>query len=238
VDAANHEELPLGGRVPDFERPERAAADRMADQVRPPRRLGAIGAGDGGRQLACRKAREQRENDDPSAPARWRESDTVLRSESVNSYSSSISEEQRMPRSIVVATDGSEPAERAVQEAIAIAAREGARLHVVTAYPDPHMFRERITSGATEVPVRLREVAESVLARAAREAENQGVEVETHAREGEPAEAIIGLANEQQADLIVVGNRGLTGIRRFLLGSVSSKVSEHAPCSVMIVRPD
>ena len=143
-----------------------------------------------------------------------------------------------MPRSIVVATDGSEPAERAVQEAIAIAAREGARLHVVTAYPDPHMFRERITSGATEVPVRLREVAESVLARAAREAENQGVEVETHAREGEPAEAIIGLANEQQADLIVVGNRGLTGIRRFLLGSVSSKVSEHAPCSVMIVRPD
>ena len=143
-----------------------------------------------------------------------------------------------MPRSIVVATDGSEPAERAVQEAIAIAAREGARLHVVTAYPDPHMFRERITSGATEVPVRLREVAESVLARAAREAENQGVEVETHAREGEPAEAIIGLANEQQADLIVVGNRGLTGIRRFLLGSVSSKVSAHAPCSVMIVRAD
>ena len=45
-------------------------------------------------------------------------------------------------------------------------------------------------------------------------------------------------AGAQQADLIVVGNRGLTGIRRFLLGSVSSKVSEHAPCSVMIVRPD
>jgi len=143
-----------------------------------------------------------------------------------------------MPRSIVVATDGSEPAERAVREAIEIAAREGARLHVVTAYPDPHMFRERIASGATEVPVKLREVAESVLARAAREAEDAGVEVETHAREGDPAEAIIELANELQADLIVVGNRGLTGIRRFLLGSVSSKVSEHATSSVMIVRPD
>ena len=143
-----------------------------------------------------------------------------------------------MPRSIVVGTDGSEPAERAVREAVKIAAREGARLHVVTAYPDPHMVRERIMSGATEVPVKLREVAEGVLARAAHEAEDEGVEVETHARESEPAEAIIEIANEQQADLIVVGNRGLTGIRRFLLGSVSSKVSEHAPCSVMIVRPD
>jgi nucleotide-binding universal stress UspA family protein len=143
-----------------------------------------------------------------------------------------------MPRSIVVATDGSEPAERAVREAIRIAAGEGARLHVVTAHPDPHMFRERIASGATEVPIKLREVAESVVARAAREAEDAGVEVETHAREGDPAEAIIEVANEQRADLIVVGNRGLTGIRRFLLGSVSSKVSEHAPCSVMIVRPD
>jgi nucleotide-binding universal stress UspA family protein len=100
------------------------------------------------------------------------------------------------------------------------------------------MFRERIASGATEVPIKLREIAESVLARAMREAEDEGVEVETHAREGDPAEAIIEVANEQQADLIVVGNRGLTGIRRFLLGSVSSKVSEHAPCSVMIVRPD
>jgi nucleotide-binding universal stress UspA family protein len=64
----------------------------------------------------------------------------------------------------------------------------------------------------------------------------KGVELETYAREGDPAEVIIQVANEQQADLIVVGSRGLTGIQRFLLGSVSSKVSHHAPCSVMIVR--
>ena len=58
----------------------------------------------------------------------------------------------------------------------------------------------------------------------------------THVREGQPAEVIIDVANQEQADLIVVGSRGLTGIQRYLMGSVSSKVSEHAPCSVMVVR--
>jgi nucleotide-binding universal stress UspA family protein len=143
-----------------------------------------------------------------------------------------------MARSIVVGTDGSEPAERAVREAIDIAARDGAHLHIVTAFPDPAMFRERIASGATPVSVNLRDVAESVVARHVREAGEKGVEVETHAREGDPAESILDTASDLQADLIVVGNRGLSGIRRFLLGSVSQKVSEHASCNVMIVRAD
>jgi nucleotide-binding universal stress UspA family protein len=143
-----------------------------------------------------------------------------------------------MAQTIVVGTDGSEPAERAVREAIGIAARDGAQLHIVTAFPDPAMFRERIASGAMTVNINLREVADSVAARAVREAEAEGVEVTTHAHEGDPAEAILDTASEQNADLIVVGNRGLSGIRRFLLGSVSQKVSEHASCNVMIVRAD
>ena len=157
-----------------------------------------------------------------------------------------------MARSIVVGTDGSEPAEEAVRQATDLASSEGARLHLVTAYHDPQILRERTTiwtndpkgvidSGRTEggaqtETVNLREVAESVLKRAARDALSKGVEVETHAREGHPAEVIIQVANQEKADLIVVGSRGLTGIKRYLLGSVSSKVSEHAPCSVMIVR--
>ena len=60
--------------------------------------------------------------------------------------------------------------------------------------------------------------------------------VETHAREGDPADAILDVAEEQGADLIVVGNKGMTGAKRFLLGSVPNKVSHHAPCSVMIIR--
>jgi nucleotide-binding universal stress UspA family protein len=140
-----------------------------------------------------------------------------------------------MPRSIVVGTDGSEAAQEAVRQAADLASREGARLHLVAAYPDPQVLREKITGGATTQPVDLRGVAIAVLKRAEHRVP-KGVELETHAREGDPAEVIIQVANEQQADLIVVGSSGLTDIRRFLLGSVSNKVSHHAPCSVMIVR--
>ena len=158
-----------------------------------------------------------------------------------------------MARSIVVGTDGSEPADVAVRRATELASREGARLHLVTAYHDPQIVQETtvwtnepkgvIDTGRTEggphpETVDLREVAESVLKRAARDAVSKGVEVETHARKGHPAEVIIEVAKQEQADLIVVGSRGLTGIKRYLLGSVSSKVSEHASCSVMIVRAD
>ena len=62
-----------------------------------------------------------------------------------------------------------------------------------------------------------------------------GVDVETFAREGDPADAILDVAEERNADLIVVGNKGMTGARRFLLGSVPNKVSHHAPCSVLII---
>jgi nucleotide-binding universal stress UspA family protein len=158
-----------------------------------------------------------------------------------------------MARSIVVGTDGSVPAEEAVRQATDLASRDGARLHLVTAYHDPQILQETTVwtndpkgvidtgrAGGAErtETVDLREVAESLLKRAARGALSKGVDVETHAREGHPAEVIIDVAKQVQADLIVVGSRGLTGIQRYLLGSVSSKVSEHAPCNVMIVRAD
>jgi nucleotide-binding universal stress UspA family protein len=138
--------------------------------------------------------------------------------------------------SIVVGTDGSKQADKALDEAIAVALRDDAPLHIVTAFPDPAIIREKITSGATTQSVNLSEVADSVLARAAEHAQERGVRAETHARESDPAEAILEVASAQNADLIVVGSRGLSGIQRFLLGSVSARVSEHAKCSVMIVR--
>jgi nucleotide-binding universal stress UspA family protein len=154
-----------------------------------------------------------------------------------------------MARSIIVGTDGSKPADEAVRQAIDLASRDGARLHLVTAYHDPQIVRETtvwtnepkgmLDTGRPEAhaeTVDLGEVAESVLKRAAGDALSKGVEVETHARKGHPAEVIIDIAKQEHADLIVVGSRGLTGIQRYLLGSVSSKVSEHAPCNVMIVR--
>jgi nucleotide-binding universal stress UspA family protein len=64
------------------------------------------------------------------------------------------------------------------------------------------------------------------------------VEVEWEARPGHPADVILDIAQEQGAWLIVVGNKGMTGARRYLLGGVADKLSHHAPCNVMIVRTD
>jgi nucleotide-binding universal stress UspA family protein len=141
-------------------------------------------------------------------------------------------------QSIVVGTDGSPSAEAAVRRATEIARGSGALVHLVTAYPDVPSYRERIGSSAKRDSIDLREVAESVLARAAGELTSQGVEVETHAREGDAAKVILDVAQEQDAELIVVGARGLSGLQRFLLGSVSSKLAHHATSSLMIVRED
>jgi nucleotide-binding universal stress UspA family protein len=139
-------------------------------------------------------------------------------------------------KSIVVGTDGSPSAVAAVRRAVEIAKGSGARVHLVTAYPDAPAYSEPISSSAKREPINLHEVAESVAARAAGELASQDIEVETYAQEGDPAQVIIEVALEHDADLIVVGARGLTGLQRFLLGSVSSKLAHHAPCSVMIVR--
>lgn len=141
---------------------------------------------------------------------------------------------------IVVGTDGSETAGEAVRQAIEIAKATGAKLDVISAYEPVPQSRLREESG--EVPgdvayaVGPREDVNVVLEGASGPAKAAGVEVNTHAREGDPADAILDLAEETKADLIVVGNKGMTGARRFLLGSVPNKISHHAPCSVYIAR--
>jgi nucleotide-binding universal stress UspA family protein len=139
-------------------------------------------------------------------------------------------------RSIVIGTDGSPSAAAAVRRGAEVARGSGARVHLVTAYPDIRSYRETIRSSAKAEAIDLQEVAEAVLARSVGELEAEGVEVETHAREADPADVIIRVAEKLGAELIVVGSRGLTGLERFLLGSVSSKLSQHAPTSLMVVR--
>jgi nucleotide-binding universal stress UspA family protein len=142
--------------------------------------------------------------------------------------------------SIVVGTDGSETARKAVRAAVDLAGTLGATLDVVSAYePVP---AQRLRQEARQAPADLqwtitpREDVEATLAEAAEELEGTGVAVRTYAREGDPADAILDVAEERGADLIVVGNKGMTGAKRFLLGSVPNKVSHHAPCSVLIIR--
>src|SRR5215216_1647778 len=139
---------------------------------------------------------------------------------------------------IVVGTDGSPGAEAAVQKVIELArGSSDATVHLVCAYPGRSTL-ERIAMTARTEPTDLRGVAADVLARDERRFVEAGFTVEKHAREGDPAQVIIDVADEQDADLIVVGARGSTGLRRFMLGSVSSKRAHHAPSSVLIVRQD
>ncbi|MBA2349926.1 MAG: universal stress protein [Solirubrobacterales bacterium] len=142
--------------------------------------------------------------------------------------------------SIVVGTDGSDTAHRAVAQAVDLASSLGARLEIVSAF-EP-VSRARLREERQTVPeemqwmVNAREDVEATLREAAEQAEGSGVAVETHARQGDPADAILDVAEERGSDLIVVGNKGMTGAKRFLLGSVPNKVSHHAPCSVLIIR--
>ncbi len=143
-----------------------------------------------------------------------------------------------MFKSIVVGTDGSDTAKEAVSRAAELARATGAVLGIVSVYRpvnDARLDRER-----KDVPddlqwmINPREDVERLLSEAASTAD--GVETETHSVEGDPADALLDVAEEQKADLIVVGNKGMTGASRFVLGSVPNKVSHHAPCSVMIIR--
>jgi len=139
---------------------------------------------------------------------------------------------------IVVGTDGSPGAAAAVQKVIELVGGSAdATVQLVCAYPGSSAL-ERIGMTARQEPADLRGVAFDVLARDERRFIEAGFTVEKHAREGDPAHVIIDVASEKDADLIAVGARGTTGVRRFMLGSVASKLAHHAPSSLLIVRQD
>lgn len=141
---------------------------------------------------------------------------------------------------IVVGTDGSDTAAEAVKQAIDLARLTGGTLSIVSAYaPVPKRRIQGEQEGApSDIAYEIgpREDVNLVLDAAAAEARAAGIEVRTHPVEADPADAILNVAEEIKADLIVVGNKGMTGARRYLLGSVPNNVSHHAPCSVIIIQ--
>jgi nucleotide-binding universal stress UspA family protein len=142
--------------------------------------------------------------------------------------------------SIVVGTDGSSTATQAVREAVDMAKATGATLELVSAYAP--VSESRLRAERRDAPedvqwaISPKQEVELSLSDAAEIARDAGVAVNTHAREGDPADAILDVAEELNAGLVIVGNKGMTGAKRFLLGSVPDKISHHAPCSVLIVR--
>ena len=132
---------------------------------------------------------------------------------------------------IVVGTDGSETATEAVRQASDLAASLDAELHILTSYVTAMASVDKLRADYTPG-----ETADSVLDAARGMAEERGVAVTTHKGSADPADALLDLAEKVDADLLVVGNRGMRSPKRFFLGSVPNAVAGHAPCAVMIVK--
>ena len=145
--------------------------------------------------------------------------------------------------SIVVGTDGSETASKAVSRAAELAAASSATLSIVSAFrpvPPERLRNER--AGAPDdiaYVVNSREDVDHLLSVAKKLAQSIGANsVRTEAVDSDPSEALIDVAERVSADLIVVGSKGMTGAKRFILGSVPNRVAHHTPCDVLIVKTD
>jgi nucleotide-binding universal stress UspA family protein len=119
-------------------------------------------------------------------------------------------------RHILVATDGSTTAHGAVDRAVEVAKAFGAELTIFSVGPPP-AAGDAVEAEATRIS-------------------DSGVKVSTETAEGDPAGAIVDRSERGDVDLLVLGNKGMTGASRFLLGSVPNKVSHHAPVALLIVR--
>jgi nucleotide-binding universal stress UspA family protein len=142
-----------------------------------------------------------------------------------------------MFETIAVGTDGSETADKAVEIAFDIASRYAARLVVISVYApidEARLERERAeTPEELQWVVNPHEDVDALLSKVAERAHAHGLQAVSVARRGEPANVICELAEEQGADLLVIGNKG---IQRRVFGSVPKWIAQHAPCSVVIAK--
>lgn len=121
-----------------------------------------------------------------------------------------------MYKRILVGTDGSDTASQAVERAVEVAAAFGSRLTILCVDNDEH--------------------GRPIVEREASKHAGSGVEITPQVESGDPASVLVELADAGSYDLLVVGNKGMTGVSRFLLGSVPNKVSHHAAVALLIVR--
>lgn len=136
---------------------------------------------------------------------------------------------------ILVAVDSSQFSEKALAKAVELAQKGGAELIALAVAEQP------VDMGEIAVSVSLSDhfkaVADEALEKAGELAKSKGVTLKPVLESGSsPADNIIELAKKEGVDLIVTGSRGRTGLEKFLLGSVASKVVSHAACSVLVVR--
>lgn len=134
---------------------------------------------------------------------------------------------------ILVPIDGSEYSQKALLQACDLAKKYQSNLILVYVVDKPHPleFLER-----KEFLGILRKFGKKVLIKGEQTAKNQGLDVTIIMKEGNIANEIIKLAKNKKCNLIIVGSKGLGGTLRFFLGSVSNKLANNSPCSLLIVK--
>jgi nucleotide-binding universal stress UspA family protein len=137
---------------------------------------------------------------------------------------------------VLLATDGSTPASRALDRAVALAVETGATLYVLSVVDtaDLDLFSGADTDAVDDL---FRGAARSAVSDAGARAEAAGVDVARAVRVGVPHREICAYADEVGADVIVVGTHGRTGLSRALLGSVAARIVRTAPVPVLVVPP-
>jgi nucleotide-binding universal stress UspA family protein len=150
------------------------------------------------------------------------------------------------PTKVVLAIDGSEEASRAAEAAVELCEKTGSELHVVhvgedfylTAVTDLDMVAQTwVAQEYAESEANFEQIAREVLDAEVEKVEAAGGTVaQAHLRVGRADAEIVDLAEEIEAGLVVLGSRGLGGVKRALMGSVSYSVVRHAHCPVLVVR--
>jgi nucleotide-binding universal stress UspA family protein len=134
---------------------------------------------------------------------------------------------------IAVGTDGSATADEAVKEATALARSLGAKLVLLSAFQDSKRSRSGSEDPEVQWATNSSARVKSILERIEAQVGPSGIECETRVDEGDPADVLIRLADECEADLLVIGNKGM---KRRVLGSVPNTVTHNAGCSVLVVK--
>ena len=140
---------------------------------------------------------------------------------------------------ILVAVDGSPYAERALKYAIDLTKKYGAKLiiaHVIMRRFYAVTPSEAGVLATTTFVKEMQAEGKAIIDKAENVAKVEGVNYESKLVRGVPVEEIVKISGSEKADLIVIGSRGLTEVRAFLLGSVSDKVSHHCKCPILIVK--
>lgn len=137
---------------------------------------------------------------------------------------------------ILVAHDGSDYSDKALKKGADIAKKENASISVVTVVPDLGLTDELGDDYTKNLYSTLTDEAEKLMKEIENDLSKSLKDVKTEVRFGSPAEIIVDIASSEKVDLLVVGSHGKHGAKKFYLGSVSSKVVEHAACDVLVVK--